>query len=53
MRLAEKLEKIKSPFYKSWWFLTGTATALAGGTYALLREPTAKPNPLPEAPNFP
>jgi hypothetical protein len=53
MRLVEKLEKIKSPFYRSWWFLTGTATALAGGTYALLREPAVKPQPLPEAPDFP
>jgi len=53
MRLTEKLEKVKSPFYKSWWFLTSTATALAGGTYALLREPAAKPQPLPEAPDFP
>jgi len=55
MRLTEKMEKIKTPLYRKWWFLTGSALALGGGTaFALLgseKPPAAKP--LPEAPNFP
>jgi len=54
MRLTEKLEKIKTPLYRKWWFLTGSALALGGGAaFAFLGEKQPPPQPLPEAPDFP
>jgi hypothetical protein len=55
MRLTEKLDKIKTPFYRKWWFLTGSALAIGGGTaFAVLgNEKTPAAKPLPEAPDFP
>jgi len=55
LRLSEKLEAIKKPFYRKWWFLSGTAGALAGGAVYFLggKETTKPPEPLASHPEFP
>jgi len=55
LRLTEKLEAIKKPFYRKWWFLTSSAAAIAGGAVYFLggKETTKPPEPLAGNPVFP
>jgi len=55
LRFSEKLDAIKKPFYRKWWFLSGTAGALAGSAVYFLggKETTKPPEPLAGHPEFP
>lgn len=51
--LIEKLEKLRKPFFRKWWFLTGTAAAITGSAFLFLGSSSLQDSPLPEAPDFP
>lgn len=52
--LSEKLVSIKQPFYKSWWFLAGSAAVLTGTTAILVGGKSKGNEPLTaEPPSFP
>lgn len=52
--LSEKLLSVKQPFYKSWWFLAGSAAVLTGTTAILVGGKSKGNEPLTaEPPSFP
>ncbi len=54
IKLEEKLEAIKRPFYSKWWFLTGTAAAATGSAVFLFGPGKSNPAPpLAGNPEFP